>query len=733
MTNELPKSASNLSAVSLALEEDIDLKRRVKCGICENQRRACALALVITTSVLTLLSPFAFYEGAGIVKPCRETTEAWRRYVLIAFCMAVLITALNSVVLLRWAAGSFKHVAVHATFVWAHAVLWTFFLMDTCAYAPAERKLRGLFHILCLISAAAVVAVLPSLVFERVKVFERNLFRDNGERRLRLLLRASLAALFMFIVFGVLTVATGNSLDGTRTPGLTEMLSISALAFCGFLMASYVLVLRRLAMASALTNTANRQLKATALRFDIQGDATVQSAARISEAARVQFIGTLIQVVSSLALVILGCLQNNLVWPLILRGVDVNLMSFIMLWLDCLATSLGSSFASGAGSGALRSSHSLEALRMLAQGRRQEAMSRYQKSQEEWQDKVEELAGRGFTLAALLSFYKQIRQFMPHFDSSQHTTTDVVREAIIPASSEKACSLAEVLMDGKTVRPKKMVTHNWGNVFRDLVAAIIADSLGEDEFCKVAYLLDHDVSTLESWLEKGDCFSTTYWVCAFSVSQHDGICAENPFGTRDTVTGELHPVCFCNKPKSFNDTPPTLDGRSINCEMNKFDDMIAYLAATDAKFSHVVAVDSCFVLFNRAWCIAELAMSYNMGMEQHLVIHSGKCLLQYEDMLRNVKVEKMKATRPEDVEEILAKIPDKAAFNEQLQRLIFAELLGNFDHLDSSQRMKRIGSLVRWQLESMRCEGLWELSFSTPAPDIAQKTKDEQTDNVCCI
>ena len=43
--------------------------------------------------------------------------------------------------------------------------------------------------------------------------------------------------------------------------------------------------------------------------------------------------------------------------------------------------------------------------------------------------------------------------------------------------------------------------------------------------------------------------------------------------------------------------------------MNKFDDMIEYLAARDPDFGQVIAVDGDFVLFSRAWCVAEIVMA----------------------------------------------------------------------------------------------------------------------------
>ena len=102
--------------------------------------------------------------------------------------------------------------------------------------------------------------------------------------------------------------------------------------------------------------------------------------------------------------------------------------------------------------------------------------------------------------------------------------------------------------------------------------------------------------------------SRVYWICAFSVNQHSGICA-TPDGC-DSLTKLPYVPCDCNLQKHFNTTAPlTSDGRSVNCEMNKFSDMIALLAAGNAKFSQIVAVDVAFGLFRRAWCVAELVQA----------------------------------------------------------------------------------------------------------------------------
>jgi hypothetical protein len=288
-----------------------------------------------------------------------------------------------------------------------------------------------------------------------------------------------------------------------------------------------------------------------------------------------------------------------------------------------------------------------------------------------------ELAGRGFTLDALLKFYAELKtKHMPHFDPVVHTTADVVRQAIIPASSAARSSLAEVMMDGVPTRPLKMITHNWGNLFRNLVAAICADALEEAEYCRIAYMLDTEFDRVRGWLSASGKLQLTYWVCAFSVNQHCTICGENLGSAKDPVSGKVHPVCECGMPKIWNKTAPTtVDGQSINCEVNKFEDMMELLSASDPAFQQVVATDFHFTLFSRAWCVAELAAAHRMGMHQCLKFYSAHDLEEHESKLKGLKVQDMKASRPEDVLAILNHIPDLDGFNAALQTLLFEDLL----------------------------------------------------------
>ena len=56
----------------------------------------------------------------------------------------------------------------------------------------------------------------------------------------------------------------------------------------------------------------------------------------------------------------------------------------------------------------------------------------------------------------------------------------------------------------------------------------------------------------------------------------------------------------------------------------------------------------------------------------------------------------MRASRPEDVDEILEKIEDKEDFNQRLRSLIFGKLIAGWRGLDGAEQMDRIGRLARW-------------------------------------
>ena len=194
-----------------------------------------------------------------------------------------------------------------------------------------------------------------------------------------------------------------------------------------------------------------------------------------------------------------------------------------------------------------------------------------------WTSKVEELSMRGMTLRSFLQFYQENLPLMPDWKyvPNEHKTRDVVRRAIIPLTSSEECafSVSAFNKDGRK-RAQVMVTHNWGNSFSDLLAAVLSDALQECSFSLPAQLLQEDCAFLQDLLAKMGRLDDTYWICAFAVNQRISICHSNPYD-RDLFTNQLHPVCHCSS-TNIIDT----DGRSASSEINKFDDMMRLLATT---------------------------------------------------------------------------------------------------------------------------------------------------------
>merc|ERR1712061_945068 len=296
---------------------------------------------------------------------------------------------------------------------------------------------------------------------------------------------------------------------------------------------------------------------------------------------------------------------------------------------------------------------------------------------------------------------------------------DVVRHAIIPGSLKERCAYADVMMDGNCVKPDFMVTHNWSNLFRDLVAAIVADALDEAEFEEIIYLLENNFAHVEDLVRARNLGKRSYWVCLFCVNQHAGICGGNPHHSTDAVTGVEHPICQCGLEKAWSDTVPTLDDKqSIPCEMNKFYDMIEFLSSSNPNFSQVIAVDASLLLFKRAWCVAEIAAAHKVGMRQCLKIKSSQLLKQHEEQLRHLRVEQMEATCKQDKQLILAKIPDPAAFNRDLQSLLFSDLLPAWNNMDVADQMHRVGHVISWHYSKTTTERTLSSGrgeFSTPS------------------
>lgn len=313
-----------------------------------------------------------------------------------------------------------------------------------------------------------------------------------------------------------------------------------------------------------------------------------------------------------------------------------------------------------------------------------------------WFEKVEELALRRISAERLLDFHARLGAskgpLMPHFDPKISTTSDVVRHAIIPESrqGELGSALASVWKCPSSSLGPRMVTHHWQNRFKDLVAVVVADGLGLKRWDGIALELEErQEEALQERLVARGSDQWQYWICAFCVNQHASICG-NAMGGSDTVTQEVYPTCDCRTPKYFNDQP-------IQCELNKFDDMMLFLKNKHPYYLQVVATDTDFTIFSRAWCIAELAQASSCQMEQHLVLPSPETLELHFNQLTTLRVEDCSASREEDKEAILKRIgnaADIAKFNERLQRLLLGSdgLLAGW--LDGLQCQQEVGSIA---------------------------------------
>ena len=88
-------------------------------------------------------------------------------------------------------------------------------------------------------------------------------------------------------------------------------------------------------------------------------------------------------------------------------------------------------------------------------------------------------------------------------------------------------------------------------------------------------------------------------------------------------------------------------------------------------------------IFSRAWCDSELVEARNLGMPQHMVIHSRAAVLVHASKLVEIDVRKCDATHPADKEYILGRIDDVDAFNDALQTALVDQSAGAFAKLAS--------------------------------------------------
>jgi len=239
-----------------------------------------------------------------------------------------------------------------------------------------------------------------------------------------------------------------------------------------------------------------------------------------------------------------------------------------------------------------------------------------------------------------------------------------------PETTEtKGYAYATSINSGRPMLAFKMVTHNWSNKFAHLIGAIFADAQELETYDSVVSLLKNkDYGTVYQMLEQHHQLDVPYWVCAFSVNQHAGICARAP--PYDTSGCEIQ-TCGCGTEKHFE---------GDLSEMNKFDDMMNYLkrrlpkVQAEVRLEQVVAMDVNFALLTRVWCVAELVEADHLHIHQAVKIHSGASRDLCLERLASSDVRRAEASFPADKDLVLGKIEDVEQFNHRLQDLMLHRL-----------------------------------------------------------
>jgi len=132
----------------------------------------------------------------------------------------------------------------------------------------------------------------------------------------------------------------------------------------------------------------------------------------------------------------------------------------------------------------------------------------------------------------------------------------------------------------------------------------------------------------------------------------------------------------------------------INCELNKFPDVMRFLFNRIEGFAQVVVVDARFEIFKRAWCLAELVEADGLAMPQHVKILSRKTVDLHYDLLATIAVQDCQASRHEDKAFILGSLNDIDAFNKRLKWLIYGTESLFRTWMDGRDRAKVVGRIA---------------------------------------
>jgi hypothetical protein len=236
--------------------------------------------------------------------------------------------------------------------------------------------------------------------------------------------------------------------------------------------------------------------------------------------------------------------------------------------------------------------------------------------------------------------------------SSPRDVNSSPRDPIAPSPRESprdvsvtTASYADIVADGQLVLADKLVTHWWGNVFTDFIAAVLADALQEKEYQDIATKLeDKKFDDLRLQLRQKNVHELRYWMCPFAVNQHTGI------------------------------------SPGVQCEVDKTEAVITYLkgavnqrslsSGSGQRFEQLIVIDKSFKLVTRVCCLAEIAEAYKQHVHQVVKYHSKQAVKETLKMIEAIDVDSAEASVADDKNRILAKIDNKTLFNKRVRNLI---------------------------------------------------------------
>lgn len=167
---------------------------------------------------------------------------------------------------------------------------------------------------------------------------------------------------------------------------------------------------------------------------------------------------------------------------------------------------------------------------------------------------------------------------------------------------------------------------------------------------KLGWIDGEAVRSIEDLKAKGSCTLRFY----FSV---------------DRVTGLPFEGCTCGMDKLPSGNP--------RCEMDKFDVMMEHLSSKlGNNFCQLVALDEQGAAITRAWVVAEVNVGFNVPLRQKTVVFWPPQISSalFKERAASIDVRQCQASRIEDKEMILSKIPDPEELNHNV-RTVFENTL----------------------------------------------------------